>query len=91
MSLSEDEAGIYARNLVELQLERDCDAAVLRKAVADLIAKGNSISDAEVQNQMVVCFEEAKAQLAGYLRSNTHYQNRDEGVSNIRLKRLLRT
>lgn len=64
MSLSEDEAGAYAKKLVELQFDRDGDAAVSRKVVYDLVAKGVSMSDAEVQNQMVVCFEEAKTQLA---------------------------
>lgn len=63
MSLPEDESTAYAKQIVELQLDKDGDSAVLRRVLEDLETKGLAVNDAEVREQLDLCFSEAKAQL----------------------------
>jgi hypothetical protein len=64
MGLPEDESAAYAKQIVELQLDKDGDHAILRKILADLEFNGLTVKDSEaLPNQMSLCLSEAKDQL----------------------------
>ena len=65
LGLSGAEADAYAKSMVVADFEEAGDADLVRKVIKDLSAKGVSVSEAEINNQLHQLLETAKRQLAG--------------------------
>ena len=63
MGVSGDAAAAYAKEVVASDFEEAGDDDVLRKVLADLTAKGVSVSEAELRAKMEALIAEAVAQV----------------------------
>jgi hypothetical protein len=63
MGLSSEAAEAYAKTVVAAEFERGGDKHVVEKLVADLVAKGRSVTAAQVQFELDYFAETAKQQV----------------------------
>ncbi len=61
--LGEADAESYARTVVVADLAEEGDEDVIRKVMADIAAKGASVSEADVRAKLIALGAEAKAQI----------------------------
>ena len=61
--LGEADAEAYAKSVVIADLEEEGDEDVMRKVMADIAAKGASVTEADVRAKLVELGAEAKAQV----------------------------
>lgn len=61
--LGEADADAYAKTVVVADLEEDGDEDVMRKVMADIAAKGASVTEADVRAKLAELGAEAKAQI----------------------------
>jgi hypothetical protein len=64
MGITGADAEEYAKSIVMADMEEPGDDDVLRKLTKDFAAKGVSVSDADLRNQLDIFKAEAQAQLA---------------------------
>ncbi len=64
MGLTGTDADDYAKTVVLADMEEPGDDDVLRKLTKDLGAKGITVTDTELRNQLDICKAEAIAQLS---------------------------
>jgi hypothetical protein len=62
LELSGDEAEEYAKTVIRADLQEPGDQDVIAKVKADLAAKGIEISEAELQEELNLCAEDAAAE-----------------------------
>jgi hypothetical protein len=62
LELSGDEAEEYAKTVIRADLQEPGDQDVIAKVKADLAAKGIEISEAELQEELDLCAEDAAAE-----------------------------
>jgi len=63
LGMSGDAANAYAREVVAAEFSEGGDAAVARKLMSDLAAKGIAISEDEIRTQMTELLAQAVAQV----------------------------
>ena len=62
LELSGEEAEAYAKTVIRADLQEPGDQDVIAKVKADLAAKGIDISEAELQEDLDLCAEDAAAE-----------------------------
>jgi hypothetical protein len=62
LGMDADAADAYAKSVVQADFEEAGDEDVVRKVVADLAAKGDAATDADVRKAMADCAVEARRQ-----------------------------
>jgi hypothetical protein len=63
LGISGDAANAYAKEIVAAEFSEGGDAAVIRKVMGDLAAKGVAITEAQIRNQMTELMAQAAAQV----------------------------
>ncbi len=63
LGISGDAANAYAKEIVAAEFSEGGDAAVVRKVMADLAAKGIAITEAQVRTEMTELMAQAAAQV----------------------------
>ena len=63
LAISGEAANAYARDIVASEFIEGGDAAVIRKVLDDLLAKGVAMTDAQVRSQMTDLMSQAVAQV----------------------------
>jgi hypothetical protein len=73
LGLTGADAEAYSQSVREADLRRPNHLEMLRKAAADLTAKGIKVSDSELSGRREILLEDAKKQILGELREGKQH------------------